>query len=178
MTSLAECLKIELLQRKESSVWAGDPDLCISAYLRFGGKVKHPLNRIKATLAAARRSDLFVRDGYIRACDSSGTREILHPVFKLKAQEENMPQSTLSTYAELIKQVFDSRTDEDRKIDQQHKAPGFVVKTCKALVDQLHKDGYTAITLDDMFILERTCTGADYHEKLALRCFELFQRTA
>ena len=177
MTTLAECLKIELLKRNERSVWAGDPDLCISAYLRFGGKVDHPLNRIKATLDAARRSDLFVSDGYIRACDSSGNREILHPVFKLKTQEENMPTS-FSTYADLIKQAFDSRTDEDRKINQQYKAPGYVVKICNALVDQLHKDGYTAITLDDMFRLERTCTGADYHEKLALRCFELSQRTA
>jgi hypothetical protein len=87
MSTLAECLKLQMLKENETQVWAGDPDLCLSAYLRFGGKVKHPLNRIKAVVDAARRSDLFVSDGYIRACDSSGTREIMHPVFKLKAEE-------------------------------------------------------------------------------------------
>lgn len=88
MTTLAEHLKLEMLKQGADIVWAGDPDLCISAYLRSGGKVEHPLNKIKATLDAARRSDLFVSDGYIRACDSSGTREILHPTFKIKPQEE------------------------------------------------------------------------------------------
>jgi hypothetical protein len=88
MPTLAECLKIELLERNEDIVWAGDPDLCLSAYQRFDGKVEHPLNRIKAVIDAARRSKLFQSDACIRACDSSGTREILHPVFKLKPQEE------------------------------------------------------------------------------------------
>lgn len=47
--------------------------------------MQHPLNKIKAVLDAARRSDLFKHDGYIRACDASGTREILHPTFALKS---------------------------------------------------------------------------------------------
>lgn len=86
MPTLAEHLKQVMLEENIDHVWAGDPDPLIEAYLRSGGKVYHPLNRIQATLAAARRSKLFVHDGYIRACDSSGTREILHPVFALKKE--------------------------------------------------------------------------------------------
>lgn len=85
MPTLAEHLRDELLSRSEDSAWAGDPDTCICAYMRSNGRVEHPLNKIKAVLDAARRSDLFFADGYITACDSSGTREIQHPVFKLKA---------------------------------------------------------------------------------------------
>lgn len=82
--TLAEHLRDEMLERKANSAWAGDPDLCISAYQRSVGRVMHPLNKIKAVLDAARRSELFKHDGYIRACDASGMREILHPMFKLK----------------------------------------------------------------------------------------------
>lgn len=84
MTTIAEHLRDEMLAQEANQVWAGDHDLCISAYLRYGGKVEHPLNRVKAVLDAARRSPLFVHAGYIRACDMSGRREILHPVFRLK----------------------------------------------------------------------------------------------
>lgn len=81
--TLAEHLKTEMLKRGEDTVWAGDPDLCLTAYTSFGGKVEHPLNRIAAVITAARKSKLFVHDGYIRAVDSSGTKEIKHPCFKL-----------------------------------------------------------------------------------------------
>jgi hypothetical protein len=64
--------------------WCGDPDLCLSAYARTGGRVVHPLNRIKSVLDAARRSPLFEQRGYIRACDITGKREVLHPQFMLR----------------------------------------------------------------------------------------------
>lgn len=83
--TLAEHLREEMLERKAECAWAGDPDLCISAYQRSAGRVQHPLNKIKAVLDAARRSELFKHDGYIRACDASGEREILHPMFALKS---------------------------------------------------------------------------------------------
>lgn len=84
-STLAEHLRDEMLEREARCAWAGDPDLCISAYQRSAGRVQHPLNKIKAVLDAARRSDFFKHDGYIRACDASGTREILHPTFALKS---------------------------------------------------------------------------------------------
>ena len=82
--TIAEAVKTEMVARKIDSVWSGEPDLCISAYIKTGGKVSHPSNRIKAVIDAVRNSDLFYSDGYIRACDSTCKREILHPCFKLK----------------------------------------------------------------------------------------------
>lgn len=67
-----------------SRLWAGDPNLCHDAYSRAGGTRVHPLNKIKSVIDAARKSDLFKPGGYIRACDATGRREVLHPVFVLK----------------------------------------------------------------------------------------------
>jgi hypothetical protein len=87
--TLASALIKEMKLQKATRAWAGDPDLCIGAYLRVpGGKVQHPLNRIKAVLDAARRSPLFTQEGFIRACDITGTREILHPCFVLAADAQ------------------------------------------------------------------------------------------
>lgn len=84
MVTLAECLRDEMIERKEEEVWSGDPDLCCAAYARFGGKGFHPLNRIKSVIDAARKSPLFEKADFIRAHDSSGLRQVLIPVFKLK----------------------------------------------------------------------------------------------
>lgn len=94
---LAECLRAQMLESKCQRAWAGDPDLMLAAYARSGGAVVHPQNRIKAVVDAARRSSLFVRCN-IRAADAAGRREVLHPVFTLKAAvpgagRENTPAS-------------------------------------------------------------------------------------
>ncbi|WP_291519316.1 hypothetical protein [Acidovorax sp.] len=81
--TIAEALKSEMIKTKSKRAWAGDPDLLLSAYEVCGGKVQHPMDRIAAVISAARRSELFKQVGYIRACDSSGRREILHPCFEL-----------------------------------------------------------------------------------------------
>ena len=81
---LADCLKAAMIDSGAKRAWAGDPNLCHEAYARSGGTRVHPLNRIKSVIDAARRSPDFVQVGYIRACDASGRREILHPVFVLR----------------------------------------------------------------------------------------------
>jgi hypothetical protein len=81
--TIAEALKAQMLAEDSVSAWAGDPNLLLTAYEMSGCRVEHPRNRIAAVLTAARRSKLFKQDGYIRACDSTGTREVLHPVFRL-----------------------------------------------------------------------------------------------
>lgn len=81
--TIAEALKCEMIKVQAKRAWAGDPDLLLSAYEASGGKVQHPMDRIAAVISAARRSDLFRQAGYIRACDRSGRREILHPCFEL-----------------------------------------------------------------------------------------------
>lgn len=82
--SIAEALKQTMLEEKAKYAWSGDPDLMLTAYGKSGGRVIHPLDKIAAVVSAARKSKLFEQKGYIRACDSSGRREILHPVFVLK----------------------------------------------------------------------------------------------
>lgn len=82
--TIAEALKQAMLEENATHAWVGDPDLMLSAYKKSGGSIIHPLNRIAAVVSAARKSKLFEQKGYIRACDNSGRREILHPVFVLK----------------------------------------------------------------------------------------------
>lgn len=84
MPTIAQCLADQMKKDGKQNAWAGDPDLLLEAYEASGGNVIHPLNRIKAVLDAARRSNLFRQSGYIRACDSAGRREIRHPLFMLK----------------------------------------------------------------------------------------------
>lgn len=81
--TIAQALKNEMIKTQSKCAWAGDPDLLLSAYESLGGSVQHPMDRIVAVIAAARRLRLFKQSGYIRACDSSGRREIRHPVFIL-----------------------------------------------------------------------------------------------
>ena len=81
-----------MLEENAKYAWSGDPDLMLTAYSKSGGRIVHPYNRIAAVVSAARNSKLFKQKGYIRACDSSGRREILHPVFVLK--QEIDPQSS------------------------------------------------------------------------------------
>ncbi|MFM0416035.1 hypothetical protein [Paraburkholderia aromaticivorans] len=83
--SIATALRELMLELEADVAWAGEPDLLLAAYEKFGGRVGHPLDRIQAVIGAARKSSLFVQDGYVRACDSSGKREVLLPAFKLKA---------------------------------------------------------------------------------------------
>lgn len=88
MPSIAQCLLDEMQKNNRTKAWAGDPNLLLDAYEASGGKVVHPLNRIKAVLDAARWSDLFRHAGYIRACDQSGMREIRHPYFEIRKVED------------------------------------------------------------------------------------------
>ncbi|MEN9194410.1 MULTISPECIES: hypothetical protein [Xanthomonas] len=81
--TIADKLREQMLATGRKRAWAGDPDLLLEAYEAAGGRVVHPLDRIKATLDAARRSKLFHHAGYIRACDRTGMREIRHPYFVL-----------------------------------------------------------------------------------------------
>lgn len=78
--TIAERLAAEMRRHGTKFAWAGNPDLLLNAYQ---GEVLHPMDRIAAVIAACRRSKLFRQDGYIRACDATGRREILHPCFVL-----------------------------------------------------------------------------------------------
>lgn len=88
LPTIAQALKEEMLRTGAEVAWSGDPDLMLAAYQASGGSLEHPLDCIAAVLRAARKSPLFVSDGYIRACDSTGRREILHPCFVIKAETQ------------------------------------------------------------------------------------------
>jgi hypothetical protein len=49
-------------------------------------------------------------------------------------------------------------------------APVYVVSMCEALLTLINSAASRPISLQQLLLLERTCTGADYPEKLALRC--------
>lgn len=83
MPTIAECAKSVILASGQDYIWAGHFGLCGEAYALSGGRVAHPLNRTRAVIQAVRKSPLFYQSGYIRASDTAGRREILHPVFKL-----------------------------------------------------------------------------------------------
>lgn len=82
--TLAVAAKRVMIERSAKYLWAGDPDLCLQAYELSGGNRVHPLNRIRSVIDAVRRSPDFVQVGYIKACDSTGRREIMHPAFSLR----------------------------------------------------------------------------------------------
>ena len=84
--TLAKAAKQILTERGQDLLWFGDPDLWHEIY-SLGGKRQdmHPLNKWDAVLQAVRQSSLFECAGHIRAINASGTREILHPAFKITA---------------------------------------------------------------------------------------------
>lgn len=90
MPTIAKSLKEIMTERNKKRVWAGDPNLCLDAYERSGGTRVHPLNRIKSVIDAARKSPDFESVGYIRAHDAKGSREILHPVFRVREEKDEL----------------------------------------------------------------------------------------
>jgi hypothetical protein len=85
--TIADCIRESMIADKRIIVWrGGDPDrlieACMNASTTRNGN-EHPLARMDRALAAIKASPLFRQAGYIRACDSRGAREILHPVFVL-----------------------------------------------------------------------------------------------
>lgn len=94
--SIAEALKQTMIEEDAKYAWAGDPDLMLTAYRKSEGRVIHPLDRIAAVISAARKSKFFEQKGYIRACDSSGRREILHPVFVLRPEFDEQRVAALA----------------------------------------------------------------------------------
>lgn len=54
-------------------------------------------------------------------------------------------------------------------LDPHHRVPGYVVQLCERLAIALVDRGHTGVTLEQLLRVERTCTGADYASKLAMR---------
>ncbi len=86
-----------------------------------------------------------------------------------------MPQMDYEPYEGIIQRALQSRgtAEGDLARDPRYLAPGYVVRMCAALARAAAERSGRDVPLDDVIRLERTCTGADYHHKLALRCAQL-----
>lgn len=78
-------------------------------------------------------------------------------------------------YAEIIQNALAGRSASKADLDRhpEHNAPRYIVRMCEALEQAIHDAGNHSVTLADIVRLESTCTGADYHHKLALRSYRL-----
>ncbi|WP_273829840.1 MULTISPECIES: hypothetical protein [unclassified Pseudomonas] len=86
-----------------------------------------------------------------------------------------MPQVDYEPYAGIIQRALQARgtAEGDLARDPRYLAPGYVVRMCAALARAAAECSRRDVALDEVIRLERTCTGADYHHKLALRCAQL-----
>lgn len=89
-------------------------------------------------------------------------------------------QSDGEPFDTIIQQALAGRRAVVGECDRHpnHNAPRYVVRMCEALTELIHDMGNQNVTLEDLLRLERTCTGTDYQQKLALRCHRLSLGTA
>lgn len=84
-------------------------------------------------------------------------------------------QTQFEPFAEIIRRALAERraSREDLEQHPEHKAPRYVVRMCEQLTRAIHSAGNHSVTLAEVVRLETSCTGADYHHKLALRSSRL-----
>lgn len=83
-------------------------------------------------------------------------------------------KSEYEPFATIIQQALAGRSDKsDLEKHPEHHAPRYVVRMCESLTRAIQDAGNQDVTLADVVRLESTCTGADYPQKLALRCHRL-----
>lgn len=89
-------------------------------------------------------------------------------------------QTEYEPFAGIIRKALEARGDSkgDLSLHPDHSVPAYVVRMCEALTQAVNSHGNEAVTLDEVIRMERTCTGADYHHKFALRCHRLALRAA
>ncbi|PWD02169.1 hypothetical protein CX658_18380 [Pseudomonas amygdali pv. lachrymans] len=78
-------------------------------------------------------------------------------------------------YTSIIKEALNSRgsSSDDMLSHPEHRVPQYVVKLCDSLALAVSQVATSPVQLSQVLKLEGTCTGADYAEKLALRCQHL-----
>ncbi|MHC5194721.1 hypothetical protein ACYSUW_13300 [Pseudomonas frederiksbergensis] len=95
-------------------------------------------------------------------------RQTAHNRFK---EDVAMSHQQSTGFREVIDHAMAKRKQEpnSQAYHSQYKVPLYVVGMCEAMLPLVHAGGNMAATLRDLVVLEGTCTGADYVEKLALR---------
>lgn len=84
-------------------------------------------------------------------------------------------QTEYEPFASIIQCSLAGRSAEKTDLERhpEHSAPRYVVRMCEALTLAINEAGNHGVTLAEVVRLESTCTGADYHHKLALRSHRL-----
>lgn len=78
-------------------------------------------------------------------------------------------------FAGIIQRALAKRGSADSDLDRhpEYGTPKYIVRMCEALMQAINETGNHRTTLADVVRLESTCTGTDYHHKLAMRCQRL-----
>ncbi|MDT3723268.1 hypothetical protein [Pseudomonas oryzihabitans] len=86
-----------------------------------------------------------------------------------------VPQVDYEPFAGIIRRALQAlgTAEGDLAHDPRYLAPADVVRMFAALAQAATERSGRDVPLDNVIRLERTCTGADYHHKLALRCAQL-----
>lgn len=94
--------------------------------------------------------------------------------FKAEVAKLEAAETDYEPFAAIIQQALAGRSGKGN-LDRhpEHNAPRYVVVMCEILAQTIQSAGNTGVTVADIVRLESTCTGADYHQKLALRCHRL-----
>lgn len=90
------------------------------------------------------------------------------------------PRRDFEPYASIVDCALANRgtAKGDRRAHPRYEVPIYVVDMCQALAHAVNDAGGGPMTLAEMIRLERTCSGADYSYKLAMRCHQLASRSA
>jgi hypothetical protein len=86
-------------------------------------------------------------------------------------KEVIVTQVDYEPFAGTIQRALQARGTEEGDLarDPKHQAPRYVVQMCEALAVAAAEHSGRDVRLHEIIRLERTCTGADYHHKLAMR---------
>lgn len=78
-------------------------------------------------------------------------------------------------FAGIIQRALAKRGKEqdDLELHPEYRVPKYVVRMCESLVQAIQEVRDQAVSLEAIIRLESTCTGTDYHHKLAMRCQRL-----
>ena len=95
--------------------------------------------------------------------------QTLKQVMKMDASTDFQP------YAGIIQSALAARGSSPGDNDRHptFNVPTYVVRMCESLTWALKDAGREQTTLAEIIRLESTCTGADYQNKLAMRCQHL-----
>ncbi|NMY91694.1 MULTISPECIES: hypothetical protein [Pseudomonas] len=88
--------------------------------------------------------------------------------------------SQYEPFAEIIRLALAERRASRENLERhpEHKVPRYAVRMCEQLTRAIHSAGNHSVTLAEVVRLETSCTGADYHCKLALRASRLAHSAA